>query len=277
LVRRWLHKHRAVVSIVVTAIVLVAAIGIVSLTRVLDERTRSAAAERDARARRAEAEQLLDFMLVDLRRSLEPVGKVDLLFGVASRARDYYTRSPLADHHAVLARHNLGDVLDAQNDHAGALAEYADSLAIAETLLALDPASSAAQHDVATSHRLLGDGYTFLGSLGPALVEYRAAVGAARAAYVTTNEPSWQRELQQSDLGLGHTLLAQGDEAGALVAYREALDLAQRAAAAVPADRERSRQVMIAHNRIADALAARDRTSTRSATSRSVTRISATR
>ncbi len=47
-------------------------------------------ARHDAEARRAEAEGLVDFMLGDLRDRLEAVGRLDVLDGVATEARDYY-------------------------------------------------------------------------------------------------------------------------------------------------------------------------------------------
>lgn len=49
-------------------------------------------AREEARAQRAEAEDLVDFMLGDLRDRLEPVGRLDVLDGVATRSLEYFSQ-----------------------------------------------------------------------------------------------------------------------------------------------------------------------------------------
>ncbi len=51
----------------------------------------------EAREQRAEADGLIEYMLTDLRKQLEPVGRLELLDGVGKRAMDYYARQKLAD------------------------------------------------------------------------------------------------------------------------------------------------------------------------------------
>ncbi|MBY6127534.1 TIR domain-containing protein [Qipengyuania aquimaris] len=50
-----------------------------------------------ARAERAEANGLIEYMLTDLREELEPVGRLDLLDSVGERAMDYYASQDLED------------------------------------------------------------------------------------------------------------------------------------------------------------------------------------
>lgn len=50
-----------------------------------------------ARAERAEANGLIEYMLTDLREELEPVGRLDLLDSVGSRAMDYYASQDVDD------------------------------------------------------------------------------------------------------------------------------------------------------------------------------------
>ena len=50
-----------------------------------------------ARAERAEANGLIEYMLTDLREELEPVGRLDVLDGVGARAMEYYARQKLDD------------------------------------------------------------------------------------------------------------------------------------------------------------------------------------
>lgn len=50
-----------------------------------------------ARAERAEANGLIEYMLTDLREELEPVGRLDLLDSVGERAMEYYASQDVAD------------------------------------------------------------------------------------------------------------------------------------------------------------------------------------
>ena len=72
--------------------------------------------------RRADAENLIEFMLTDLRDRLEPVGRLDALDAVGQEAIDYYSRQDLADHSVdalgrrARAFHLLGEVDDLRGD-----------------------------------------------------------------------------------------------------------------------------------------------------------------
>jgi len=46
---------------------------------------------------RSEAEKMVEFMLTDLRRDLDPIGKLDILDNVGKRVADYYDAIPTAD------------------------------------------------------------------------------------------------------------------------------------------------------------------------------------
>jgi tetratricopeptide (TPR) repeat protein len=88
LVRRWIKRHRAMV---------LAAIAIVATTAIAGQRIVHAKAiadeQRDrAVASRADAEDLLGYMVGDLRDRLQPMGRLDVLDGVARKAVGYYTR-----------------------------------------------------------------------------------------------------------------------------------------------------------------------------------------
>lgn len=257
LVRRWLRKHRTAVTITTIAAVLVAVLGVMSVSQIVKAQGRSQEAEAIAEANRRDAEDLIDFMLVDLKKGLEPVGKVDLLFGVASRARDYYDRKPIADHHAVLARENLAAVLDAQGNAQPALAENVAALGLAHTLELVDPTNVLWQHDLAKAHLELGYAYDGLGKLPAARAQFEASVATARTWLIKSTDAAWQRDLEAAELGLGHVLLLQDDVASALAAYRLALELAISRHGAHPDDPEAERGVMVAHNRVGDALAER--------------------
>ena len=257
LVRRWFRRHRGAVAVGAIAACIIGVGGVMGVAQIVAAQQDSAAAEQVALANRRDAEDLIDYMVVDLRRGLEPVGKVDLLFEVASRARDYDDRKPVADHHAILARENLAEVLAAQGNERAALDEHAAALAMAQAFAIAEPANPTWQHDLAMAHRELGYAFDTGGNLAAARVEFDALIGIARTALARAADASWMHDLQDGELGLGHVLLAQGDPEAALAAYRTALELASSRAAANPDDRASQRDVMVAHNRVGDALADR--------------------
>lgn len=54
-------------------------------------------ARNDAQVNRAQAEDLVDYMITDLRGKLEPVGRLDILDGVGEKILDYYEQQDLSD------------------------------------------------------------------------------------------------------------------------------------------------------------------------------------
>ena len=111
---------------------------------------------------RNDAEDLLSFMLVNLRDKLKPLGKVKLLDEVATKAVAYYDRRGLDLGDAellkrALARRNLGDVLSMEGDANSALREFRASLEIDEALVAKDPSNTAVLVDVALSREKIGN------------------------------------------------------------------------------------------------------------------------
>ncbi len=76
---------------------------------------------------RQHAEELINFMLFDLKDSLQKLGRLDLLDTVASRSLKYFESLPEAElseesiRNRGVALHNIGDVLKAKGDLIGAL------------------------------------------------------------------------------------------------------------------------------------------------------------
>jgi len=74
----------------------------------------------------------------------------------------------------------LGEMLLAQKDVAGALAEYRLDLAIAERVAAKDPANLGWQTDLARSQEKVGDALLAPGASAERLAHYKAALAIAR-------------------------------------------------------------------------------------------------
>jgi tetratricopeptide (TPR) repeat protein len=259
LVRRWVRRHRIAVTVAAVATVLLAAVGVVSLQRIFREQARTDEQRQVAEQNRGEAEDLLGFMLVDLRDKLRPLGRVNLLGDVAGKAVGYYNRrgangdaelSKLA-----LARRNLGDVLLEQGDATAALREYRASLATTIVVVAYDP-SARQRRNVSKSHRKVGDVLLTQGDARAALGAYRASLAISKLLATTDPSPENQQELAASHDNLAGVILALGDSAGALVEYRQALAIHVALAAGNPTSAAAKRELAVSHNHVGDVLLA---------------------
>ena len=99
----------------------------------------------EARDQRREAEGLIGFMLGDLRDKLEPIGRLDVLDSVGSRALAYYekqNKSDLSD--ASLAQRSraltlMGEMANTRGDLEGALRRYREAMAGTSEALRRNP------------------------------------------------------------------------------------------------------------------------------------------
>ncbi len=84
---------------------------------------KSVSSEREAEARRADAENLIEFMLGDLKERLEPVGRLDVLEAVGDKTFQYYEQFELSENDPVVngrharSMHLIGEVLDKVGNH----------------------------------------------------------------------------------------------------------------------------------------------------------------
>ena len=102
--------------------------------------------QRDAaRAERAQANGLVEYMLTDLRKQLEPVGRLDLLDGVGGKAMDYYAAQKLdslnADELGRRARavQLVAEIHNLRGDNEKALPAFREAARTTSELLARDP------------------------------------------------------------------------------------------------------------------------------------------
>jgi serine/threonine protein kinase/predicted negative regulator of RcsB-dependent stress response len=229
LLRRWVRRHRTPVLITSVAIVALGVLGGLSLSKIFEEKARTEQQRRSAVASRSDAEDLTTFMLGDLPAKLRPIGRLDILGDVATKASAYYDRrvDDLGDVELAKrgrARRNLGGVLAAQGRSEAALAEQRAALATAEAIAARDPKNLDVQADIAASHLEIGRVLFASGDLKAALVEFRAALTTTETL---SRSPAPAHHDGDHDIAvlrdqIGQVRLAQGDTAGALVEYRAA-------------------------------------------------------
>jgi tetratricopeptide (TPR) repeat protein len=262
LVRRWLRKHRTAVTVVAIALAVLLGFGVLSIRQILSAEHVAESERRTAEQNRGDAEELMGFMLGDLRDKLQPIGKLELLDAVAKKATVYYGHRDLRTaeerrEHAV-AIGNLGDVLLAQGHTAEAIAQYREALAETVALVALDSSNASWQRDLSIRHSHLGNALATQGDTTGALDEYRQDLAIASAlANAAPDDLSRQRDVSVSHEKVADMLEAQGQFAPAIAEYRVSLALSDRVAKAAPTDNH-ERDLSVGHERLGEVLASHE-------------------
>jgi len=170
----------------------------------------------EARDQRREAEGLIGFMLGDLRRKLEPVGRLDVLDAVGKRAMEYYenqdkqslTDDALAQRSKAL--NLMGEIAASRGDLDGALRRYREALATTAESLRRAPQDPQRMFDHAQSVYFVGETARLRGDLaeaGKRFQEYRAL--ADRMIASGPDNPTWQLEGVYASTNLGRVEFAQ--------------------------------------------------------------------
>jgi tetratricopeptide (TPR) repeat protein len=225
LVRRWVRRHRAPVTAAAVGLVVLAVVSVVGVQRI--QRERDAATQS-----RTEAEELLDFMLVELPSQLEPLGQLDVMEFVASRAGDYYASRPAAQAtdagalNRYRAHQNIGQVLELKGDSTGAARSFEASIAVAERALERDGTSVRWRQLRASSQLRMSGVHRVRGDLDASMKEAREAQHALLRLVddAPSDEPSW-RGLATSHDAIGLVMQDGGDLPGALSSYRASLGI----------------------------------------------------
>lgn len=205
------------------------AVGVVvfALLAVLAVRARN-----EAQHQRAQAEGLIEFMLGDLRKKLEPVGRLEVLDSVGEKALAYYGEQE-ADRldatalgHRSRAMHLIGEIRDLRGNAVEAQAAFEQAAATTQQLLANAPGDGQRVFDHAQSVFWVGyaawkhlDGRT-------ALARFQEYLALARR--LTVLDPAnvdWQAEVAFAHVNVGGVELGLGRPADALASLRSADDL----------------------------------------------------
>jgi len=252
LVRRWVWRHRGQVAVAAMSAVALLAIGGLALHRIVREHA-------VAEARRAQAEDLVDFVLFDLHDKLAPIGRLDLMAALADKASAYYAHRPdgatdddEGKRATALAR--LGAVLEGQGDFAGAAAKYRDALAIRERLAAAAPGQAEPARDLALAHYALGNA---LRTADPSSAPEHFRAGLAIATDLAARDPGdpqSQHLMVVGDLDVGMAFGGQGDAARSAATYQEAVKIAELLVAREPASAQWQDDLMNAHAYLGGAL-----------------------
>ena len=214
----------------------------------------------EARAQRAQAEGLVEFMLGDLRKELEPTGRLDVLDKVGAKAMAYYAAQARhgMDDDALGRRarvlHMLGEIRDERGDLDGAFGNFQKAAAITAELLARRPSDGARIYNHAQSVFYVGEIADRRGQEDKAekqFLEYRRLANLLVAR--DPRRDDWRMEVSFANSDLGTLLLRSGRPEAAARDFTAALAIISELARKTPNDRDRQMGAAQTYAWLADA------------------------
>jgi len=281
LLKRWVARNRAAVTVAAVLMIVLLAGATWSVRQIMQERdiaqrerrtaenaTRKAeGAKNTADTQRSGAENLMDYMLVDLGDRLRKDGKLDLLAGVAGKVKAYYRVSKHKRRANSKRRFKklmlLGEIDLVKADVESAQLQFRKALKIADLRHSARHDARHGNHrrdalaearlalDAADVRRSLGRTMFELGKHKQAASHYRDAVKVLQKL-PPSKDKNVQAGLAAGFAELGAALFVKKDLDGALVAYRRSAELAHKLVAAEPKKRRWRRLLGQSETRIAD-------------------------
>ena len=248
------QRRRRVFGMIATAasVVLV----VVSLLAIQAVRARQ-----DADLRRGQAENLIDFMVGDLRAKLAPIGRLDVLDDVGDEAMEYFASLPAdeVDDDELFRRsktlNQIGDVRMSQGNLEAATLAFEEALALTQELVERDPENGEWQVELGAAHFWVGQALRRQGDLDRTLDHWLAYQDIAEK--LVTKDPNnldWQLELGYAHGNIGLILDTRGDLEGALEALRKSLAVKQNLVARDPDNTGWQRDLALAHSKLGTTL-----------------------
>lgn len=242
---------------IIATLVLIAVIGVWRyMVDLQTERAKALAAQNEAEARRGQAEDLIEFMLGDLRKKLEPVGRVDVLNDAAERALTYSKSldpaalSPQELLRNAKALHQLVQVRVAQGSLDAGL-EAATRAALLTDAASQRQPSAESQFAAATSQYWLANVHRLRAELPLALKHaelYREATASLAAKYPTNTE--YQVERDYGEAAVATILELQGDLLHASETYERSVARRRARVQADPSNPKERAQLAVALNKL---------------------------
>ncbi|MDN5780483.1 MAG: toll/interleukin-1 receptor domain-containing protein [Luteimonas sp.] len=223
------RRHRRMAWLSLALIAVAAALGLLA---VLAYRARD-----EARQQRAQAEGLIEFMLVDLRKRLEPVGRLDVLESVGERALAYYDQQSVKslDPDSLAQRahalHLIGEIDDRRGDIKAARSAFTRARASTAELLLREPDQPQRIYDHAQS--VFWNGYTDwqYGDIPAAERAFREYARLANSLLAHDSEnPDWLTEVSSAHSNLGTLLLEQLRASDAIPQFMQSLRIDRKRA-----------------------------------------------
>jgi tetratricopeptide (TPR) repeat protein len=219
---------------------------------------RLARARAIAVSRQGQAEELIGFMLGDLRTRLEPIGKLDLLDDVGGKALAYFAAVPQSEltdeelYRRAQALQQLGDVRLSQGKVPEAAALMRESLRLSRTLASRDSLNPRWQLGLAHSDFAVGSIDWQQGNSEAALSHFEPFVRISdRLLARFPDSLNFRAERAYALNNIGFDREAKGDVAGALVSYLAALHILRDLVQRQPANKMWRLSLSLEHNAVA--------------------------
>lgn len=196
----------------------------------------------EAQYQRAQAEDLIEYMLGDLRKKLDPVGRLDVLDSLGERALGYYAAQDAARHDAgslgrrSRAQHLIGEIREQRGKLDEALTAFQSAAATTAELLARAPDDGQRIFDHAQSVYWVGYIAWRRGQAQPAeesFLKYREL--AQRLVTLDPTNLDWQLEAAYASQNLGVAQLDRWRLADALQSFADTKNALSRLVGVRPA------------------------------------------
>jgi tetratricopeptide (TPR) repeat protein len=200
-------------------------------------------ARNEAQRQRSHAEGLIEFMLTDLRKQLEPSGRLDAMDGVGREALKYYEAQNPVDLDAqslsrrARALRLMGEIRVQRGDLSDALRSFEQASATTGELLARSPGHGQSVFNHAQSVFWVGEIAHQRGDIPKAELSFREYSRlAAQLIALDPNNDDWRAELVYAESALGVLFLEVGRSAEATESFERSLAVAEDLARRHPAD-----------------------------------------
>lgn len=190
----------------------------------------AAQARDDALRRQQQAEDLLQFMLGDLRDKLEPIGKLSILDAVGRKGMEYFatleqrdlTETALSSRARALRQ--IGEVRMKQGDLKGAAESFGEAMKLEEELSRRRPQDTTLLSNLAKSQYTMGELHFRRGELDPALSWWRRQTATTkRLLEIEPDAPGWSHDAANAHMNVGAAHVERGEPDAAEAEFKVAL------------------------------------------------------
>ena len=241
-----------------TAIAAVASV-VMLVVSVLAIQARRAHSEADVL--RSQAEDLISFMLGDLRTKLKPVGRLDVLDEAGKKALAYFAAIPpsaVTDADRMRRSKALSQIAGVRRDQGKlpeALALFQESLTIAQEVTSRHPSVAEWQVALGAGHDSMASVLRQRNDLDGARQHWQTYLGISMALTKRyPDNPNHALDVSYAYGNLGGLRETQRDLQGALQAYQDSRAIKQQVAARDPANPRYQADLAVSHNKIGQVL-----------------------